>query len=241
MRQDPFTGHQTMHNGTDYAPAGHGNVPERRWPLHAVEAGTVVQSFGNCTCTVNRSCGQCGGRGNFVVINHPRIGRELHYFHMHRVDVRQGQTVSAGQIVGTTGTTGRSTAIHLHLGLRPSGGGAWQDPHAFVYTPPGGTQPAAPPSSLNIDTIAREVIRGAWGNGDDRRRRLAAAGHDPAAVQRRVNELLQGTTQSVDAIAREVIAGRWGNGAERVRRLTANGHDPQAVQARVNEILRGGA
>ena len=42
-----------------------------------------------------------------------------------------------------------------------------------------------------VDELAREVIRGLWGNGDDRRNRLTAAGYDYEAVQKRVNELLK--------------------------------------------------
>ena len=42
----------------------------------------------------------------------------------------------------------------------------------------------------SIDTLAREVIRGDWGNGQDRKNRLERAGYDYNAVQRRVNELL---------------------------------------------------
>ncbi len=46
------------------------------------------------------------------------------------------------------------------------------------------------PSGKSIDTLAREVIRGDWGNGQDRKNRLERAGHDYDAVQKRVNELL---------------------------------------------------
>lgn len=42
-----------------------------------------------------------------------------------------------------------------------------------------------------VDEIAREVIRGLWGNGTDRKNRLTAAGYDYDAVQKRVNELLK--------------------------------------------------
>ena len=42
----------------------------------------------------------------------------------------------------------------------------------------------------SVDEVAREVIRGEWGNGSDRRQRLEAAGYDYNAVQDRVNELL---------------------------------------------------
>ena len=47
----------------------------------------------------------------------------------------------------------------------------------------------AQPSKF-VDEVAREVIRGEWGNGSDRRQRLEAAGYDYDAVQDRVNELL---------------------------------------------------
>ena len=40
------------------------------------------------------------------------------------------------------------------------------------------------------DEIAREVIKGDWGNGTERKARLTAAGYDYAAIQHRVNELL---------------------------------------------------
>lgn len=46
------------------------------------------------------------------------------------------------------------------------------------------------PNGKSIDTLAREVIRGDWGNGQDRVNRLKAAGYDYNAVQKRVNELL---------------------------------------------------
>ena len=41
-----------------------------------------------------------------------------------------------------------------------------------------------------VDEIAREVISGKWGNGDERKKKLAVAGYDYAAVQARVNKLL---------------------------------------------------
>lgn len=42
-----------------------------------------------------------------------------------------------------------------------------------------------------VDELAREVIRGLWGNGIERKNRLTEAGYDYRAVQRRVNELLR--------------------------------------------------
>ncbi|WP_394803797.1 hypothetical protein [Anaerococcus vaginalis] len=46
------------------------------------------------------------------------------------------------------------------------------------------------PSGKSIDTLAREVIRGDWGNGQDRKNRLERTGYDYDAAQKRVNELL---------------------------------------------------
>lgn len=42
----------------------------------------------------------------------------------------------------------------------------------------------------SIDTLAREAIRGDWGNGNERKKRLTKAGYDYYAVQRRVNQIL---------------------------------------------------
>lgn len=52
----------------------------------------------------------------------------------------------------------------------------------------GGGAPSRP--AQNLDAVARAVIRGDYDNGPDRARRLRAAGYDPDAVQRRVNQLL---------------------------------------------------
>ena len=43
----------------------------------------------------------------------------------------------------------------------------------------------------SVDAIAREVIRGDWGNGDERKQKLTAAGYDYSDVQKKVNELLR--------------------------------------------------
>ncbi|WP_341436196.1 hypothetical protein [Neofamilia massiliensis] len=41
-----------------------------------------------------------------------------------------------------------------------------------------------------MDELAREVIRGDWGNGEERKKRPTNAGYDYHAVQRRLNQLL---------------------------------------------------
>ena len=50
----------------------------------------------------------------------------------------------------------------------------------------------APIPSKSVDDLAREVIRGDWGNGQERKDRLTAAGYDYSTVQARVNEMLSG-------------------------------------------------
>ena len=101
----------------------------------------------------------------------------------------------------------------------------------------------SPSPSKSIDTIAREVIRGNWGNGADRKARLEKAGYNYGAVQERVNAILGGShtsapSKSIDVIAREVIRGDWGNCQDRKNRLTAAGYNYSAVQKKVNELLR---
>ena len=99
--------------------------------------------------------------------------------------------------------------------------------------------PAAPPKKKGIDDIAREVMRGAWGNDPQRSQKLKAAGYDAAAVQRRVNELCGIATPprpsvNYEALADAVIRGEYGNGDERRRRLGSN---YERVQAIVNKKL----
>lgn len=101
--------------------------------------------------------------------------------------------------------------------------------------------PPAPAPKKDIDTIAREVIQGKWSAGAERAKLLVEAGYDYIAVQKRVNEILSGSTpkKSIDEVAMEVIQGKWGAGEDRKKRLTAAGYDYNTVQKRVNEILAG--
>lgn len=65
------------------------------------------------------------------------------------------------------------------------------NPGYSVYDANGNSvYPVASAPSKSVDTLAREVIEGNWGNGQDRKNRLERAGYDYTAVQRRVNELL---------------------------------------------------
>lgn len=100
------------------------------------------------------------------------------------------------------------------------------------YANPGGAAEQTAASEPSVGELARGVIAGRYGNGDDRRRALGTRYDE---VQRRVNEMLgSGSHVDIDALARRTIRGDFGNGAERRRRLGAN-YD--AVQRRVNELL----
>ncbi len=88
-----------------------------------------------------------------------------------------------------------------------------------------------------LEEVAKEVIAGKWGNGNNRIAKLKNAGYNPEAVQKEVNRQLRKPTKSVNAIAKEVIAGKWGNGNDRKRRLEQAGYNYQEVQREVNRIL----
>ena len=100
--------------------------------------------------------------------------------------------------------------------------------------------PAPKPKQKSVDELACEVIKGLWGNGTDRKNRLAKAGYSYDAVQKKVNEMLGAKPErkSIDTLAREVIRGDWGNGTDRKNRLSKAGYDYNAVQKRVNEVLK---
>jgi murein DD-endopeptidase MepM/ murein hydrolase activator NlpD len=61
---------------------------------------------------------QAGGAGNYVVINGRGTDRDYVYMHLRRrASVREGERVETGQGIGRVGTTGSSTACHLHFEL----------------------------------------------------------------------------------------------------------------------------
>lgn len=77
-------------------------------PILAAAGGTVI---------IARSSGWNGGYGSYVVITHGN-GTQTLYGHLSSVSVAPGQTVSAGEAVGTMGNTGKSTGVHLHFEVR---------------------------------------------------------------------------------------------------------------------------
>jgi len=90
------------------------------------------------------------------------------------------------------------------------------------------------------EEIAQEVIKGLWGNGEDRRNKLTSAGYNYQTIQDIVNSLMNSqklnTKKDNEQIAQEVLVGDWGNGEERRSRLTAAGYDFDTIQARVNQL-----
>lgn len=99
------------------------------------------------------------------------------------------------------------------------------------------------PAKKSNEEIAEEVIAGKWGNGEDRKNRLTAAGYDYSTIQNIVNRKVKGSSsisnkKSNDEIANEVIAGKWGNGQDRKNRLAAAGYDYSTIQRIVNQKLR---
>ena len=86
----------------------------------------------------------------------------------------------------------------------------------------------------SVEELAEEVIKGLWGVGNARKLALLKAGYDFAAVQAKVNELLN---KNVEKIAKEVIAGKWGVGRARQINLTKAGYNYNEVQTKVNELL----
>jgi len=114
-----------MHKGADYGTGG------QKWPLYALESGTIL--------SVNKDA----AAGNYVWARYPRLGIDLVCMHMDSVNVGAGQAVTKDTVIGNTGTTGNSTGVHLHLGMRKSGTDTYLDPHAYEYTD---ATTAAPPT-----------------------------------------------------------------------------------------------
>lgn len=101
-------------------------------------------------------------------------------------------------------------------------------------------------SGKSVDEVAKEVLQGLWGNGQERYDNLTNAGYNAQSVQDKVNSILNGEAPSssassdIDSVAQEVLQGLWGNGQDRFNNLENAGYDAQAVQDRVNSILSGG-
>jgi murein DD-endopeptidase MepM/ murein hydrolase activator NlpD len=83
----------------------------------AVPAGTPVRASGGGTV---KATGYDPDYGSFVLLRHPS-GYETMYGHASRVLVVEGDDIQAGQVIALSGSSGRSTAPHLHFEIRRDG------------------------------------------------------------------------------------------------------------------------
>ena len=74
-----------------------------------------------------------GLTGNTVIIDHGCGIMSWHY-HLHKINVAEGDYIEKGTVIGTVGTTGLSTGNHLHFGITV--GGVFVDPNHFFGTEP---------------------------------------------------------------------------------------------------------
>ncbi len=79
--------------------------------------GTPVLAAAGGSTIVAKGSGWNGGYGLYVVIKHPN-GTQTLYAHLSSVAIGVGDTVSAGEVIGYVGSTGRSTGAHLHFEVR---------------------------------------------------------------------------------------------------------------------------
>jgi murein DD-endopeptidase MepM/ murein hydrolase activator NlpD len=135
MRKDPFTGKPTFHGGIDIA----------------VAPGTPVLASGDGTVSEVSSG---GGFGKHVSIKHAD-GSTSMYGHLSGQNARVGQRVRQGQVIGTVGSTGRSTGPHLDY--RISKNGQKINPMHVLNAPLGTTRLAS--SAIPNERLASGRIR----------------------------------------------------------------------------------
>ncbi|TGQ53942.1 M23 family metallopeptidase [Mesorhizobium sp. M1C.F.Ca.ET.193.01.1.1] len=101
VRTDPILGTAALHTGMDFrAPIG--------MPAKVTAAGIVTKAGWN------------GGYGRMVEVDHGN-GFATRYGHLSEIDVAVGQKLAAGDVIGKTGSSGRSTGPHLHYEVRHNG------------------------------------------------------------------------------------------------------------------------
>lgn len=110
VRSDPFLGRPAMHTGLDFR-AATGD------PARVTANGKVV------------SAGWSGGYGRMVEVDHGN-GLSTRYGHLSEINVKVGEIVKIGQVIGLVGSTGRSTGPHLHYETRIDGEAV--DPQKFL-------------------------------------------------------------------------------------------------------------
>ncbi len=135
----------------------------------AARDGKVIAVMKNC-CSHNYGtpCNCGGGGGNYVVLEHSINGQKYWttYMHMTDVSVSKDNTVKAGQKIGTMGSTGSSTGMHLDFTIRTGGSDVWSaerlDPCAYTTVPSnmihGGSSPSCCNPYINLAIKYRNVL-----------------------------------------------------------------------------------
>lgn len=138
--------------------------------------------------------------------------------------INEKGTVSGGQ-------TGDQTGNEIRIASYYEYSGGW-DKHLRYYGENNNEQ-----SSDSTYVIAKDVIRGKYGNGVERTANLLKEGYDASYIQDYVNRMLSGQYKTVGDLAREVIAGKWGSGVNRKNALEKAGYSYADVQTMVNRML----
>ena len=112
----PVSGRVSSNFGTRYHPVDHKTKFHGGMDI-AVPKGTPVGAAADGEIVF---AGWKGGYGNLVIVRHPD-GRESRYGHLEKINVAVGDTVSAGQNIANSGSTGKSTGPHLHFEIREDG------------------------------------------------------------------------------------------------------------------------
>ena len=195
--------------------------------IRAHSKGVVIGVRNNCNNFEN------GSYGNYVLLDHGN-GYQTLYGHMEygSVHVNVGDSVNEGEVIGYMGNTGESFGAHLHFEVRHNGNRI--DPYPYINSDLPNTHEEP---EKDIDTLAREVIEGKYGNGEERKQAL---GSRYSEVQARVNEILapapEPTVDILDLV-RKTIRGDFGNGEERKQALRENYSE---VQREVNLNFQNG-
>ena len=98
-----------------------------------------------------------------------------------------------GTVKGQTGK-GVFTIVEENDGwgrLKSGAGWIWLENPSYCTVQGTVTETPKTSSTKLVDEIAKEVIRGDWGNGEERKQKLTAAGYDYSVIQKKVNEILK--------------------------------------------------
>ena len=114
-RIDPISKNKKYHAGLDLV----SKVKNRN--LYAIDEGYVQK-------VVTGQNKSKTGYGNYIWIRYPRYNLSLLHAHCEKILLKKGAKVKKGDVVAIMGTTGKSTGVHLHLGMTKIGSNTWLNP-----------------------------------------------------------------------------------------------------------------